>query len=343
MPIHNFDLPKGRVEYLTIDSVAVAQNMLGDPARRTVGVYLPEGYDDSQEDYPLMLGLAAFTGSGLKMLGWRSFGETLPQRVDRLVAAGQMGPVVMAFPDCFTSLGGNQYVDSPVLGNWETFLYEEMLPELEQRYRIKPGPQHRAVFGHSSGGFGAIRQALRRGEQWGGVACHSGDMGFDLILRRDLPVALSVLAGYGGDIPQFIERVRQADKVSGGEMCTLMMLALAASYDPDPDSPCGIRMPVDLHTCELLEDRWQNWLAFDPVVMIEDELCQHSLRKLNALYIDCGSRDEYFLHYPARAFARRLEALNIDHQYEEFDDTHSGVDYRLNRSLPMLYKAITQG
>jgi hypothetical protein len=341
MPNHNFDLPKGRLEYVTIDSAAVAHNMLGDPTRRTVGVYLPEGYDDSQESYPLMVGLAAFTGSGLKMLGWQSFGETLPQRIDRLVAAGKMGPVVMAFPDCFTSLGGNQYVNSPVMGNWEDFLLKEMLPELQQRYRVKPGPEHRAIFGHSSGGYGAIRQALLRSDEWGAVACHSGDMGFDLLLRRDLPVAVNTLATCGGDIPQFIERVRQADKISGGEMVTLMMLALAASYDPDANSPLGIRLPVDLHTCELLEDRWRSWLIFDPVVMLKDKGCQQSLRKINALYIDCGSRDEYFLHYAARAFVRQLEALKIDHQYEEFDDTHSGISYRLDRSLPVLYKAIT--
>ena len=53
--------------------------------------------------------------------------------------------------------------------------------------------------------------------------------------------------------------------------------------------------------------------------------------------MDCGRRDEYFLHYGARSFARKLEAAGIEHRYEEFDDGHTGIDYRLDVSLPYLY------
>ena len=122
MPRHNFERPRGTIIHIAVESEALRNNLLGDPATRDVALYLPEGYDDTDADYPLFVGLAGFTGSGLKLLSWQSFGENLPQRLDRLFAAGSMGPVVAAFPDGFTSLGGNQYVDSPVMGNWERFL-----------------------------------------------------------------------------------------------------------------------------------------------------------------------------------------------------------------------------
>jgi hypothetical protein len=340
LPVHNFLQPRGRLERVELRSEALRHNRLGDPAERTIFVYLAPGYDEVR-DHPLFVGLAGFTSSGPKMLGWRSFGENVPQRIDRLIEQRRMGPVVAAFPDGFTSLGGNQYVDSQVTGLWETFLLEEMIPALAQRFHISPEPAGRAVFGKSSGGYGALVQALRHGDRWGAVACHSADINFDLCYRPDMPKALDALAPHGGEVARFVEHLRGASKISGREMHALMLLAMAASYDPAVDSPHGVRLPVDPHTCELIERRWERWLEHDPLRMVERPDCQERLRRLRLLYLDCGSRDQYALHYGSRAFVRRLERLGIDHVYEEFDDDHSGIDYRLDRSFPLLYRALS--
>ena len=111
MPKQNFRLPAGRVEYLEIDSEALKNNLLGDPSYRTVAVYLPQGYEQSAEDYPLLVDIVGFTGSGLGHIGWKAFAESVPQRIDRLIEEGKMGNVIVALPDCFTSLGGNQYIN----------------------------------------------------------------------------------------------------------------------------------------------------------------------------------------------------------------------------------------
>ena len=340
MPLHNFAAPRGRIEEIEIDSAALAGNLLGDPSRRRVAVYVPAEYDQSGDEYPLFVGLAGFTGSGAKLLAWQSFGESLPQRVDRLIADGQIGPVVLALPDCFTSLGGNQYVNSAAVGHWEDFLLDELLPELERRFRVAREPRRRAVFGKSSGGYGALVQALRHGERWGAVACHSGDVGFEILYQRDLPRALDALARHGGDVRRMVDQLRQATKISGDDMFALMLLAMCATYDPDPSAPLGIRLPVDAHTCEPIEERWDNWRRHDPLRMIEQEACVRSIGSLRGLFIDCGSRDQYGLHYGARALVRRLEQLGVGHHYEEFDDTHSGIDYRMDVSLPFLYRAL---
>ncbi len=341
MPLHPFETTKGRIETLTVESEALRGNLLGDPTSRTVAVYLPEGYDASDADYPLLVDLVGFTGSGLKHVAWQAFGPSVPQRLDRLAASGRMGPVVAAFPDCFTSLGGNQYVDSVAMGRWEEFLLEEMIPRIEASFRVRRGAAHRAVFGKSSGGYGSIVQALRHGDRWAAVACHSGDMGFDNLYRRDFPLVLDKLAGYDRDIPRFIEHLRTAETIDHGEMHVLMILAMAATYDPDPQAPLGVRLPVDLHTSELDDERWARWLAHDPLELIQREECRESLTRLRGLYIDCGSRDQYFIQYGARAFVNRLVAAGIEHRYVEFDGTHSGVDHRMDHSLPFLYEAMT--
>jgi S-formylglutathione hydrolase FrmB len=339
MPLHRFEGPRGRLETFRLESDLLAANLLGDPADRAVTVYLPEGYDDGDGDYPLLVDLVGFTGSGPAHTGWRAFGENVPQRLDRLRAEGRMGPVIAAFPDCFTSLGGNQYIDSVATGPWATWLTEIMLPALEGRYRVRPGPAHRAVFGKSSGGFGALFHGMRLGQHWGAVASHSGDVGFDRLFPGDFPKTLDALARRGG-IEGFFRHIDGASKMEGADFHTLMILAMGATYDPDPTAPRGVRLPVDLRTCELDPERWRHWMAHDPLVIVEEAPAQAALRTLRGVYLDCGARDQYAIHYGTRALADRLTALDIPHRHEEFDDDHSGVDYRMDRSLPFLYQAI---
>ncbi|HSG88794.1 MAG TPA: alpha/beta hydrolase-fold protein [Pseudomonadales bacterium] len=340
MPAHNFAPPRGRIETIEVASTALAGNMLGDPTTRLVALYLPEGYDDGTADYPLFVDIVGFTGSGLAHVGWKGFAESVPQRIDRLIAEGRMGPVIVALPDCFTSLGGNQYVNSAAMGNWADFLVDEMVPAIEARYRVRARAASRALFGKSSGGYGAIAHGMLHGAHWGAVACHSGDMGFEWAYLPDMPKVLTHLSRFGGDIGAFLQHLRDGRKVGGKDMHILMTLAMAATYDPAPDAPAGIRLPVDAETCELIGDRWDNWLAMDPVRMVERDDVQARLRGLSGIYVDCGRVDQYSLLYGARRLTRRLTALDIDHRYEEFDDDHSGVDYRMDVSLPWLFERV---
>jgi S-formylglutathione hydrolase FrmB len=338
MPTHNFQLPQGRVECLEIDSQALTNNVLGDPIKRTVAIYLPENYESSDEEYPLLVDIVGFTGSGFGHIGWKAFQETVPQRIDRLVNEGKMGNVVVALPDCFTALGGNQYIDSAALGNWAEFLTTEMLATIESKYRVKKGREHRGLFGKSSGGYGAIIHGMIYSDYWGAVACHSGDMGFDRCYLSEMPGVLMRLSNHEDGVAGFMAKAQSAKKV--GDLHTMMMLAMAATYDPDPKAPFGVQLPVTTDTCELIEERWQKWLAWDPVTMIERENVQRNLKSLKGLYIDCGSQDQYKLLFGTRQLVKRLESLDIAHRYEEFTDTHTAVDYRMDESLPYLYGAL---
>jgi hypothetical protein len=84
--------------------------MLGDPSTRVVDVYVPAGHDG--QGLPLLVDLVGFTSSGLSETNWVGFRENLPERLDWLIGEQRMPPVVVAFPDCFTRLGGNQYINT---------------------------------------------------------------------------------------------------------------------------------------------------------------------------------------------------------------------------------------
>lgn len=326
-----YDLPRGRLESLTVHDRALADNLLADPGHREVAVYLPAGHDG--DGLPLLVYLAGFTGSGLGAIGWKGFEETVPERLDRLIGDKAMPPVAVAFPDCFTRLGGNQYIDSAAMGGWAKFLTGSLLSAVEGRFGCG-GAGRRGIFGKSSGGFGAMVHAMKYPDIWSAAACHSGDMAFELCYLKDMPAALRALSKHSLDVGKWLAAFEDNPKPSGGDIHVLMTLAMAATYDPDPDSPMGIRLPVDLETCTLIEDRWANWLAWDPCRIVDDH--RDALAGMKALFFDCGTVDQYDLVYGARRLHRRMTALDIPHRYEEFPDTHSGISYRMDISLPYM-------
>ncbi|WP_417484060.1 alpha/beta hydrolase [Maricaulis salignorans] len=329
------DCPRGRVVQHWIDSKAVANNMLGDPTLRRVDVYIPAGHDGS--GLPLLVDVVGFTGGGPYHTAWKNFGENVPERADRLIASGEMAPCVIAFPDCFTRLGGNQYVNSIAMGNWDDFLTQEVLGFVEGEYGCG-GAGKRGLFGKSSGGYGAMMHALMHPDIWSAAACHSGDMGFDLMFATDFAHTLRRIAKQGGSIERFMAAFESSLKPAGDDIHALMILAMAATYDPDPNAYLGIRLPVTMDTCELDPVAWERWKKWDPLELVETR--GEGLKSMKALYIDCGDVDQYNLVYGARRMTKRLTEMGIKHVYQEFPDDHSSVDYRMDVSLPILSKAL---
>jgi enterochelin esterase-like enzyme len=327
--------PAGAVRRLSFPSRVLRDNLLRDPADRAIDVYIPPGRDGRA--LPLLVDLVGFTGGGPAHTNWRSFTENVPEQADRLIASGTMPPCVIAFPDCFTRLGGNQYINSAAMGRWADFLIQEAVPFVEREFGCG-GAGKRGVFGKSSGGYGAIVHALLYPDFWSASACHSGDMGFELLHFLDMPRTLRALAKEGGNIKRWLDNFFAKRKVKDDDIHVLMMLAMCATYDPDPSAYLGVRLPVDAKTCELIPERWANWMQWDPLTLVESR--HAGLKTLKALFIDCGDIDQYNLVYGARRMHRALERYQVPHIYEEFPDDHSGIDYRMDRSLPVLAKAL---
>jgi hypothetical protein len=99
-----------------------------------------------------------------------------------------------------------------------------------------------------------------------------------------MPAVLRALAGAGNSIERWWRQLEEAQKHPEGSGKVVNALAMAASYDPDPTQFLGIRLPVTFDTCEVIAERWANWLRQDPVVAIETQA--GNLHRLKALYID---------------------------------------------------------
>jgi len=332
------DWPQGEVVRLKHRSKVLQDNIWSDPSDRDLCVYLPAGYSDSGDPYVSLWDFAAFTNSGPGHLNWRNQGENLPRRLDRLIANGDMPPVVVPMPDCYSSLGGNQYINSAAVGRYADYVVQELVPFLSDHVNVIADRQGRGVFGKSSGGYGALVHAMYFPDTWGGVAAHAPDIGFEWVYRPEFPTAAAVLSACGGDPYRFLKNFWAKKNPGSPDYSTLLTLAMAASYDPcvgpgaGPES--GIQLPFDLHTLEMDNERWGHWLRHDPLNLLESHADQ--LAALELLYIDVGSRDQYNIQYGTRAFTKGLSSLGIEHHYEEFDGTHSGLDWRLDISLVKL-------
>lgn len=335
------DWPAGRVLRFEHRSKLLEGNPWQDPAVREVCVYVPHDYSELGKPLPALWDLAAYTNAGPGHLNWRNHGENLVSRLDRLIGSGKMDPAVVVIPDCYTSLGGNQYVDSPSVGSYASYLVRELIEFVESRVNVIGDRSGRAVFGKSSGGYGALYHAMVHPEAWGAAACHSGDMGFELLFAPGFPKVCSALTPLDGDAASFIASFWRKNRPGGRDFSVMMLLAMAASYDPDPDNPEKIRLPFDLHTCETDPERWRHWMAFDPLEMAPKHL--DALHSLSGLFIDVGIYDQYNLQYGARRFHRMLDDNDVRHHYEEFEGTHSAIDWRLDESLPFLVDALKKG
>ncbi len=359
--------PEGRVLTLEHTSRILADNPLGDPHVRRHDVWLPPQYDQQRgrgrgRRFPVLFDLVGYAGSGKSHTNWRGFDENVPERAARLIHQRHMSPCIIVFPDCFTALGGNQYVNSSAIGRYADYLTRELVPLIDSEFRTLGGREHRGCFGHSSGGYGAMLHGMKYAAYWGAIANHSGDAYFEFVYGCDWPASLDELAKFrtpklkagpyeagsqapsgtpgvdDGRVARFLEHAWKKSRLNRAEWYCLMHLAMAATYDPDPKAPNGFRLPYDLETGELIPARWRRWRAHDPINLVARHAA--NLKTLKGIYIDCGWRDEYRMHYGSRILSKRLVEHGVEHRYEEFDGTHSGIGHRMDVSLPFLSRAL---
>jgi enterochelin esterase family protein len=331
-------VPRGTIQVERVESRVLQGNLPGDPHVRDLYLYLPPGYEQAKSRYPVVWCLTGFTGRGRMLLNDSPWAPGIGDRMDGLIAAGRAKPMILAMPDCFTHLGGSQYVNSPALGRYEDHLLEELLPSVDSKYRTLPDAAHRGVMGKSSGGYGAIMMGLRHPDVFGGVACHSGDMYFEWCYKRDFGPALRALRRAGGVEP-WLRAFKASPKNRMSDLVVLDVLAMAATYSPNTGAPPAYcDLPFDLEIGAIDENVWKRWLEFDPLYLVERYA--ENLKKLKLLFLDCGTEDEFYLELGARCFVSRLKALGVKHEYQEFEDGHMNIIYRYDVSLPKLSAAL---
>src|SRR5919198_804747 len=333
--------PAGRFDEHVIASEVLRDNPLGDPHERPLWVYVPPSYEaEPERRYPSVYMIQGLTGQ-LDM--WRNrsaFRRNFPELADELLAGGAAPPCVIVWVDCWTSLGGSQFLDSPATGRYHSYLCDEIVPWVDERYRTLAAAEHRGIAGKSSGGYGAMGTPMLRPDVFGGLATHAGDALFEVCYQPEFAQdARALRDDYEGSYDKFFEDFRSRPALAKKSDAHLLnSYTMAACYSADEDGT--VRLPFDTTTGQLIPEVWERWLQWDPVRMVPRYA--DALRSLKAIYIDAGKRDEYWLDLGAEAFRRELEEIGVtDVFFELFDATHMAIEYRYPLSLKYLAERLS--
>ncbi len=323
---------QGSVVCLPHTSKILENNALGDKFTRDLYVYLPPEYEENKY-YPSVYVLTGFTGRGKMMLNDSAFTPNFAERMDKLINDGKIKPMIAVMPNCFTQYGGSQYINSSAVGDYEDYLTQEIVPFVDENFRTINDRDSRAVMGKSSGGYGALIMAMRHADIFGLACSTSGDAYFEYAYLPDFPKAFRAIKG---NYKKLLEKFWNEEAKKGkDDFSGLNIIGMSACYSPNG---IEVDLPFDLETGEIRTDIWTKWLEHDPVRLVEKSV--ENLKSMKLLFIDAGTKDEFFLDLGARILCKKLKEFDISHIHEEFDGGHFNISYRYNRSLQLISEKI---
>jgi S-formylglutathione hydrolase FrmB len=333
----------GTLDRLVVESELLADNPLGDPARRPLYVYRPPGVElDHPRGLPTVYVIQGYTGQLDMWLNRTAFELAMVERLDAMFVAGDCPDALVVFVDCWTGYGGSQFLNSIALGRYQDYLCDEIVPFVDERYPTLADRESRGLSGKSSGGYGAMVVPMMRPDVFGALASHAGDALFEACYLPEFrEVARTLRDDFDGSYEVFFERLGQSDHMDWGAWGSpLEMYGYAAAYSPDPANPGKALLPFDIATARLLDDVWAQWLEKDPVRMAPAH--GDALRSMRRIYLDAGRSDEYHLDLGATAFARELDTLGVGYTLDLFEGKHGGIQYRYPGAIRELVLALSR-
>ncbi|MBI5059956.1 hypothetical protein HZB60_09300 [candidate division KSB1 bacterium] len=349
--------PGGELHAVSVPAPSLRHNAFAIPDEQPVSVYLPPSYRSSSRSYPVVYFLPGFGDLVHYYTLWGVYGFSLQPMMDQLIGAGSVNEMIVVIPNGSDFLQGSFYVNSPLAGDWESFIVRDVVSYVDAHYRTLPAPAARGISGHSMGGFGALFLAMRHPDVFGAVyALSPGLAAPDGLKQHDMfadPVRIErtlALMDTLSRLPEQEAKLLLMSRVNGmlnaADLTGVFAIAYGITFAPRTDGkPPFFEYPY--HAV-------QGTVALDPVVWARWESgfgdlagkvrdYKSNLLKLNAVVIDVGTRDEHAWIPPGcREFARLLTANKIACRLVEFEGAHQDqLKQRLEEHLlPELSRAL---
>ncbi len=292
---------KGKLERITVHGKSLEGNLEGDSADRDVFIYLPPGYDrEPTRRYPVVYTLHGF---GLHAQQWVGFANV--SGLEKAVAAGTAKEMILVSPDAFSLHNGSFYSNSRTTGDWETFIAVELVNYIDAHYRTIPDRASRGLAGHSMGGYGTLRIAMKHPEVFSSLFAMSACCMLDT--AEVTPAMTQVEA---------IQTKEDALKLPFNRKSPL---ARAAAWSSNPNSPpLFIDLPLkDGRPRPVIAAKW---MANSLMVMLQQYA--PNLKKMKAIEMNVGLQDA--LLQPNRDMDEALTDAGVPHHFETFEGDHNG-------------------
>lgn len=310
---------KGSFNTVKIESVALAKNLIGEKTERTIDVYLPPTYDTSAKRYPVVYFLPGFED--------RTMGVSLPGSIDGLIQAGTIREMIIVIVPGDNRLGGSFYVNSPVTGNWEDFVVQEVVGYVDSHYRTIAQAGSRGISGHSMGGFGALNLAMLHPDVFGAVYSLSPGL-FD-----ENGLANSQMFLHEQVIRDFLNEQKAILAKPGDQQLTLVLsmrdnftIAYGLAFAPNPQKPpFYFDYPYSESNGKLVRDDviWKRWNNGFGGILEKISQYKDNLLRLKGITVDYGTNDEFaWIPQGCIYFDQELTAAGIPHQMAVHNGNH---------------------
>ena len=306
-PVH-----KGTYERIKVHGKSLEGNLAGDSPDRDVSVYLPPSYaTDLNRRYPVVYLLHGYTNSDEGWYGpntksgFQSANTTLPAVADQAIASGAAREMIIVMPNAYNVYQGSMYSNSVTTGDWEAYITRDLVEYMDAHYRTISTPAARGLAGHSMGGYGAIRLAMKDPAVFSSIYILSA-------------CCLTANLDPKGDSYAQAEAVHTPEDVAKLGRGPITMLAEAAAWSPNSKNPpLFLNLPVKDGKPQ--PDVVAQWVANAPLAMLPQYV--PNLRKLHAIAIDVGDKDG--LSRSNRQLSEALSAFDIRNTFETYDGDHT--------------------
>ena len=294
----------------TVDAPSLRGNLIGDPDRREATIYLPPGYRTNRtKRYPVVYLLHGFAADHRAFM--RGPYQNLNVRIsmDSLIGAGAVREMIVVMPNADTFFGGSFYMNSPVTGNWEDFIVKDLIAHVDRKYRTIRSRRGRGITGHSMGGFGALRLAMRNPDVYSAVYAMS-------------PCCLAEM-NYPERRPAWKVAIRLKDRseYERAGFTANLLYAMAAAYSPNPDRPpffADLPYRVEGDALIAVPEVLSKWRG--PHAMAASHI--DALKRLEIAF-DAGDADALTdIPVNVRALDSLLTAHGVAHTAEVYSGTH---------------------
>jgi len=291
----------GELQHIRVFGPSLEGNLEGDAAERDVYVYLPPGYNRNiTRRYPVLYFLHGYTSTA------KAYAEgllQLPGSVDQAVAAGGQ-KMIIVLPDAHTIYGGSMYSNSPTVGDWETFISQELVDYIDKHYRTLAQSQSRGLGGHSMGGYGTLRIAMKRPGVFSALYVMS-------------PCCLMIDSPGREAVAEQIARMVKGP-LSGPEFANAQE-AQAAAWAPNPrNPPYYFDWPYkDGKAQPVVQGEWP---ANAPMVFVRQYV--PALKGYKAIMLEVGDNDPIAGTDTVNQFDQTLTRLQVAHDFEVYEGDH---------------------
>jgi S-formylglutathione hydrolase FrmB len=252
-----------------ITSSSLEGNLLGDPATRSMWLWLPPSYDTSPEKrYPTIYMLHGFTGDHTAFKYHPMVNVDIGAVAANLIAKGLMEEVIIVMPDASNVYGGSFYSSNKVIGDYRTYIANDLVKYIDGKYRTTPDRNSRSIAGNSMGAYGALSLAMEYPQVFGAVAAMSPPADFAVsptALDRFVKANPETL-----DKPTLVRNTDELRSLLSGNVSVNVFYARGAAFSPNPDNPpYYVDLPLQYPEKTVVVDVWNKWLEQDMVSQIE--------------------------------------------------------------------------